>query len=188
MLGQLYSTLKLFLLIVLLCFGAGCGSSEQVVVQPPIKPQEAPKIVERKLPLKEYEATLNPSDFDQTVEVVQRMHEAEQHLQHLDIPIDSTVIEEVVTQGFRIQIYSSSNIQEATDAKMLAVGKLLQDSVYLLYDAPVYKVRVGDFISRYEAGQKLPDIVDLGYRDAWIVPDKIVQRKKRVVAPAPTPR
>jgi hypothetical protein len=71
---------------------------------------------------------------------------------------------------------------------MLAMGKIVQDSVYLLFDAPVYKVRVGDFVSRYEAGQKLPDIVELGYRDAWIVPDKIVQRKMRVVAPAATPR
>ena len=40
----------------------------------------------------------------------------------------------------------------------------------------------------HEAGQKLPDIVELGYRDAWIVPDKIVQRKVRAIAPAATPR
>jgi hypothetical protein len=41
----------------------------------------------------------------------------------------------------------------------------------------VYKVRVGDFANRYEANQRLPEFVEKGYRDAWIVPDRIVQRK-----------
>ncbi len=190
MLGQLHRTLTPLLLTGALSalIGIGCGSSEPVARKPEPKPQEPPKVVERKLPLKEYEATLNPSDFDQTVEVVQRTHESELQLQkQVEIPKDSTVLEETVSQGFRIQIFSSSNIDDATDARLLAAGKLAQDSVYLLYDAPVYKVRVGDFISRYEANQRLPDIVEKGYRDAWVVPDRIVQRKVRVVAPAVTP-
>ena len=188
MLGQLHRTLTPLLLTGALSALIGCGSSEPVAQRPEPKPQEPPKVVERKLPLKEYEATLNPSDFDQTVEVVQRTHESELQLQkQVEIPKDSTVLEETVSQGFRIQIFSSSNIDDVTDARLLAAEKMAPDSVYLLYDAPVYKVRVGDFISRYEANQKLPDIVEKGYRDAWVVPDRIVQRKVRVVAPAVTP-
>jgi hypothetical protein len=36
---------------------------------------------------------------------------------------------------------------------------------------------VGDFVNRYEANQRLPEFVEKGYRDAWIVPDRTVQRK-----------
>jgi hypothetical protein len=61
--------------------------------------------------------------------------------------------------------------------KTVAVEKFPRDSIYVVYDAPVYKIRVGDFISRYEANQRLPEFVEKGYRDAWIVPDRIVQRK-----------
>ena len=187
MLGQLHRSLTGLLVGIALSAIAGCGSSEPAVQKTEQVKKENSISVERKLPLKEYEATLNPSDFDQTVEVVQREHETEKPQESLEIRRDSTVVEEVVSQGFRIQIFSSSSIDEATDAKLLAIGTFAQDSVYLLYDAPVYKVRIGDFVSRYEASQKLPDAVELGYRDAWIVPDRIVQRKIRIVAPAVTP-
>ena len=87
------------------------------------------------------------------------------------------IVQEEVVQGFRIQIFSSSNVDEATLMKNLALEKFVGDSIYVVYDAPVYKVRVGDFLNRYEANQRLPEFVEKGYREAWIVPDRIVQRK-----------
>ncbi len=86
-------------------------------------------------------------------------------------------MQEETVQGFRIQIFSSSNIDDANAAKKGAEGKFSNDSVYIVFDAPVYKVRVGDFVNRYDASQRLPEFVDKGYRDAWIVPDQIEQRK-----------
>jgi hypothetical protein len=94
----------------------------------------------------------------------------------LEIPKDSMIVQEEVVQGYRIQIFSSSNVDETTLMKNLAVEKFVGDSIYVVYDAPVYKVRIGDFINRYEANQRLPEFVEKGYRDAWIVPDRIVQR------------
>jgi hypothetical protein len=61
--------------------------------------------------------------------------------------------------------------------KEVVTEKFIGDSVYVVYDAPVYKIRVGDFVNRYEANQRLPEFTEKGYRDAWIVPDRIVQRK-----------
>lgn len=127
--------------------------------------------------LLEYEATLNPVDFDQEIETVQKANAEEKRAIQLDIPKDSTIVQEEVVQGFRIQVYSSSSVDEAGVIKSALAEKFPTDSVYIIYDAPVYKVRVADFINRYDANQRLQEFLEKGYRDAWIVPDQVVQRK-----------
>jgi hypothetical protein len=178
MLDQLY-TMKnarilytvFFALMVLM---TGCTSPSFLRNEEP--KQEAPK--EDKRSLAEYEATLNPADYDQEVEVVEKAHVEEKKQKiPLEIPKDSMTVEQEVVQGFRIQVFSSSGVDEASLVKEIATEKFAEDSVYVVYDAPVYKVRVGDFVNRYEANQRLPEFVEKGYRDAWIVPDRIVQRK-----------
>ena len=133
---------------------------------------------EKILLLSEYEGTLNPVDFDHEIEFVQKAQGTERKQPNtLEIPRDSLIVQEEAVQGFRIQIFSSSNVDETILMKNLALEKFLGDSIYVVYDAPVYKVRVGDFLNRYEASQRLPEFVAKGYRDAWIVPDRIVQRR-----------
>jgi hypothetical protein len=178
MLDQLYpikTHTRLFAGIILLtALMTGCTSSK------PFQVEEKPKIEQPKekiLLLSEYEATLNPVEFDREIEFVQKVRGTEQKQQNpLELPKDSRIVQEEVVQGFRIQIFSSSNVDETTLMKNLAFEKFVSDSIYVVYDAPVYKVRVGDFINRYEANQRLPEFVERGYRDAWIVPDRIVQR------------
>jgi hypothetical protein len=158
---------------------AGCSSSQPVQKdeQKPeaVKP-EVPK--EKKLPLSTYEATLNPANFDKEIEEVQKVQDEEKKpAAPLEIPKDSLIVQEEAVQGFRIQVFSSSNVDEATSMKNVTLEKFTGDSIYVVYDAPVYKVRVGDFVNRYEANQRLPEFVEKGYRDAWIVPDRVIQRK-----------
>jgi hypothetical protein len=179
MLGQLYTIMKspiyFSMLCVLMLMAAGCASSPPFLQNEEPK-QEAPK--EKKLPLAEYEATLNPADYDQEVEAVEKAHVEEKKQQApLEIPKDSLVVLEEVVQGFRIQVFSSSGVDEAALMKDVVIEKFSSDSVYVVYDAPVYKIRVGDFLNRYEANQRLPEFIEKGYRDAWIVPDRIIQRK-----------
>jgi hypothetical protein len=127
-------------------------------------------------PLSEYEATLNPADYDQEVEVIQKQQSDEHPTLPIDVPLDTAAAAEQVLQGFRIQIFSSASIDEANAAKFAAIERFVADSVYVLFDAPVYKVRVGDFVNRYEASQRLTEFNEMGYRDAWVVPDRIVRR------------
>lgn len=177
MLDQLHSIMTLQRLlrfaVLLMVLVASCAPSRRFAEER--KSKESLK--EKKLPLAEYEATLNPSDYDQEVEAVQKVHTDERNRSQLNIPKDSTVVQEEMVQGFRIQIFSSSNVDEANIVKNTVAEKFLFDSVYVVYDPPVYKVRVGDFTNRYEANQRLPEFVDKGYRDAWIVPDQVAQRK-----------
>jgi hypothetical protein len=157
--------------VLLLLLSVGCSPSKHVAE----KSQEPAK--EKKLSLAQYEATLNPADYDQEIEVVQKAYAEEKSHGPLNIPKDSTVVQEEMVQGFRIQVFSSSNVDDANNAKNTAAGRFPNDSVYVIYDPPVYKVRVGDFVNRYDANQRLPEFVDKGYRDAWIVPDQVEQRK-----------
>jgi hypothetical protein len=178
MLDQLYTMMKSRIYFSMLCMlalmAAGCAPSSSLRNEEP--KQETTK--EKKLPLAEYEATLNPADYDQEVEVVEKTHREEKKQQApVEIPRDSVVVKEEVVQGFRIQVFSSSGVDEAALMKEVVIEKFSGDSVYVVYDAPVYKVRVGDFVNRYEANQRLPEFIEKGYRDAWIVPDRIIQRK-----------
>ena len=179
MLDQLYPVKKrkqVFTgLLFLSMLAAGCTSSKSILA---VDKPKNDQTIEKKLLLSEYEGTLNPVEYDQEIEITQKAHGTEQKQQNsLEIPKDSLMVQEEVVQGFRIQIFSSSNVDETILMKNLALDKFSGDSIYVVYDAPVYKVRVGDFLNRYEASQRLPEFIAKGYRDAWIVPERIVQRK-----------
>jgi hypothetical protein len=161
-------------MVLLTAIFFGCTASKPFLVEEETKNEE-PK--EKKLLLSEYERTLHPVEFDREIEIIQKEQREERKQKPLEIPKDSMIVQEEVVQGFRIQIFSSSNVDETILMKNLAVEKFVGDSIYVVYDAPVYKVRIGDFVNRYEANQRLPEFVEKGYRDAWIVPDRIVQRK-----------
>jgi len=162
-------------LLLVSMLAAGCTSSKTTLT-PDQSNNDQTK--EKKLLLSEYEGTLNPVEYDQEIEFAQKTNGTNQKQQNfLEIPKDSLMVREDVIQGFRIQIFSSSSVDETTLMKNLALEKFTGDSIYVVYDAPVYKVRVGDFLNRYEASQRLPEFIEKGYRDAWIVPDRIVQRK-----------
>ncbi len=45
--------------------------------------------------------------------------------------------------------------------------------VYLVYESPMYKLRVGDTTDRKRADKLLTLSKENGYRDAWVVPDMV---------------
>ncbi len=174
MLGQLYREVVVLLLSVLLL--NACGTTEETVAPPP-KPKTKEK-EEMKAPLAVYEATLEPSDYDEEIDIVKQAHEEEKQRRELEVERDSSVVvEEEVAQGFRIQIFSSSSIDEANSMRASVQQMLSSDTAYVVYDPPVYKVRVGDYISRLEANKMLSFMLERGFRDAWAVSDKIMRRK-----------
>ncbi len=74
----------------------------------------------------------------------------------------------VFPEGFRIQLLASSSI-EAVRAKKRTIEEELALTVYVDFDAPYYKVYVGDYKTRKEAEAALLKIKQAGYPDAWIV-------------------
>jgi len=70
-------------------------------------------------------------------------------------------------EAYRVQVFTSSLYVEAT--RELAVAQeLFNLPIHLDYEAPYYKVGVGDFASREEAEAMVPGIKAMGYATAWV--------------------
>ncbi|MBN1999658.1 SPOR domain-containing protein [candidate division KSB1 bacterium] len=74
--------------------------------------------------------------------------------------------------GFRIQIFSSRDEKEALLERREAL-MLFSVNVYIEYDNPLWKVRLGDCVTRFEANELLEKVRDRGYRDAWVVRTRV---------------
>ncbi|MBM4170104.1 MAG: SPOR domain-containing protein [Ignavibacteria bacterium] len=164
------------LVILLTVFAIGCGSAERPTREDANR-SERP-VTPRTLPLAEVERTLQPSRYDEDPAETVKKQRTPSEPASSDVPDPSTRIEEEIRQGFRIQILSTSSINDANRERLAAAQKLPQDSVYIVFDPPVYKVRVGDFRTRLDANRMLPVCVSAGYEDAWVVSDRITLRKR----------
>ncbi len=86
---------------------------------------------------------------------------------------DSTQRKGESVAGYRVQICALSDEQRAWEIHRLAVLKFVNEEVYLIYDSPYYKVRVGNCLTRQEADQLQQLAVEKGFDDAWVVRAKI---------------
>lgn len=86
-------------------------------------------------------------------------------------PEAAAVASEII--GYRIQIFQTESAQEARNVQQDAFLRLDIDA-YVSYDNPYYKVRIGDFTSRYDAEEFLDSLEGRGYKSAWIVRTLIV--------------
>ena len=75
--------------------------------------------------------------------------------------------------GFRVQIGSTQDLSAAVNERAKAETLLTGYNVYIIYDSPYYKVRVGDFRARYDAAQAANFIAGHGFPGAWVVPDNV---------------
>lgn len=101
---------------------------------------------------------------------------------HADPRIDSLVklhiaYNEVfsVMPGYRIQIFMESGNQAlstAEEVKATFSDKYIDIPAYLIFAAPYYRVRVGDFRTRLQAEKFLQEI-NRKYPNAWVIKDDI---------------
>ncbi len=80
-----------------------------------------------------------------------------------------------VFKGYRIQILKASGneaIDVIEESKMEFSEKYIDIPVYLTFDEPDYRVRVGDFRTRLEAEEFLKKI-NREYPGAWVIQDDI---------------
>ena len=84
--------------------------------------------------------------------------------------INSTV------DGYRIQLFQSSQVSEANTI-LRKYDKVLSDSLYIVFDAPLYKIRYGDFINKEKAENAKVLLKKKGIKKMWIVKSRINQKK-----------
>ena len=79
-----------------------------------------------------------------------------------------TAVQRSQIRGFRVQLISTRNEEEAR-AVMRNAAISFSEPTYREYDNPYYKIRVGDFKSRYEASLVQEQAIELGFHEAWVV-------------------
>ena len=90
---------------------------------------------------------------------------------HLFI-IDSMIkIEEKKLEVFRIQIFEST-VASIARAEAKRFQNILGDTVYINFETPLYKLRIGNYINRKNAEDAIESISKLGAKDAWIIRTK----------------
>lgn len=154
------------IILILLFFLGGCAAFFES------KRAKTPE-EEKKYFLDKYEKTFNPSDYDDDVAIEENNRpDADNNLIDLK-KRENDKIEPEIISGYRVQILMTTEIDEATATKNQISPLLPNDWLYVVHEAPYYKVRAGDFPDRTSANRLLKYFIDSGYKNAWIVPDKV---------------
>ena len=78
-------------------------------------------------------------------------------------------------EGYRLQLFESSTVDEAKKV-MTKYGKSLKDTLYLVFDAPLYKVQYGDFVTKNQVEDVKIKLRKKGFKNIWIVRSRINQK------------
>jgi hypothetical protein len=82
-----------------------------------------------------------------------------------------------LVQGFRVQIFATTDIDQAKAKKSEAESDFPSEWFYLQYDPPTYKIRGGNFLQRYEAERFVRLAAEKGFTNSWAVPEKVFKQQ-----------
>ena len=80
--------------------------------------------------------------------------------------------------GFRVQVFSASSRQAADEAQARARKALGRSDVYVEFEPPFFKIRVGNFATRDEAGALIAHAKKQGYETPFPVQTQILAAPK----------
>jgi hypothetical protein len=75
-------------------------------------------------------------------------------------------------QGYRIQIYSGNNRDEANNARNRSYALFPEITPHIVYNQPTFRVKVGDFVDRLDAQRVYAGLVS-EFPNAMVVQDKV---------------
>jgi hypothetical protein len=145
---------------------AGCGSTNETTKKPDGQTPAGDN-------LRKYESDFRPSDHD-PVDVAAALADTAIESTDTATAIDAAEPVECV-QGFRVQIFASTSIDAAKQKKAEAEALFPKEWFYIQYDPPTYKIRVGNFLQRYEAERFARQADEQGFRDSWAVPERVIK-------------
>ena len=77
--------------------------------------------------------------------------------------------------GFRIQVYETSSSEKANSV-FRKFKKKMVDSLYVIFEAPLYKIQYGNFSKKYEAENVKKKLRQKGFKNIWIVRSRIEEK------------
>jgi hypothetical protein len=85
-----------------------------------------------------------------------------------EINVDSAASLAGMHETYRIQLFTSKIYGPAAREQKIA-REVFDKDIFLDYEVPYYKVRIGDFATYDDAERYLPAAVEAGYKNAWVV-------------------
>ena len=79
---------------------------------------------------------------------------------------------QIIIEGFRVQVLATSS-QENADRLRYELAIEYGKDIYIVFDAPNYKVRIGNFIARRLAEKLRLELINKGYPSSWIIRTRI---------------
>ncbi len=77
------------------------------------------------------------------------------------------------TDGYRVQVLSTDDIDEANRIRAEVYEMTTRKEVYVIFEPPFYKVKVGDFTSKSEADNLRFKLNQLGYTESKVVQETV---------------
>lgn len=168
----------LLLGVAVLCL-AGCGSTRETSTeQTPSKEDD----------VRAFESSFRPSDHDPKTERNFAPILSTPETSAVALPLEPAEPASLdMIQGYRVQVFSSTSIDEARAKKAEMELLVPGEWFYLEYESPSYKIRAGNFPTRFEADRFARVLSEQGYTDCWAVPQRIYKQppKKSIVATPP---
>jgi hypothetical protein len=158
---------------------AGCSSSKQAA-------GDQGRITEDQI--REAENSFRPSDHDPLPARAQHPSTTSPDSSQIPAAGESSLLTSgEMVQGFRVQAYASTSIDDARAKKQDLEQLFPGEWFYLGFDSPSYKIRAGNFINRFEADRFARSMIEKGFPDAWTVPERVYKSIGRRPAPPPQP-
>ena len=79
---------------------------------------------------------------------------------------------EIIIEGYRVQALVTRNTHSADSIRAVLSDKIDED-IYITYEVPYYKIRVGNCVDRKQAEELQLKLVKLGYASAWIIRTRV---------------
>ncbi len=132
----------------------------------------------------EHEKTFDPSKYPVPISIQLPKTDSVAQIAIVDsVKIDSLEY----STGYRVQVITTQDLDEANKLKDSLETLLPTEWTYIVYHAPFYKVRVGNFYDRSSANRMVRTLTEKGIPDTWVVPDEIVKNPPIKLPPVRMP-
>ena len=91
------------------------------------------------------------------------------YIKSIDKSLDSNITE---IEGFRVQVFATQDRAKA-DKLQKELASKFKENIYIIFEAPNYKLRMGDFLDRDKAEILRMELAASNYPSSWILRTKI---------------
>jgi SPOR domain len=161
---------SLFTFLLVSCSASTSGRYETNEKKPEKKEEAAKKNNEENFDLTPYRATFNVEKKENQIS-----QNIDAWYSYDDKAVPDTSALQIISQknGYRVQVFSTDNLNEADSLRSELYMKTNQKAIYISFDPPFYKVKVGDFLKISEAKDLSFKLNQIGYTETRVINDKV---------------